>query len=229
MKFKLFDYRKVKSKSEKPGGNIFFIGPYTGKLYYFSFLARKLSRNFNVILIQPKDECLSYNTPENLEIAINQVGEFIKMNQSGSINNFIIGVSIGSYFAFNSIPYLDLVNKYFFVAGGMFITRAIENKAFKSVMNAARYEDEIIKSATKKWHSYETKHMKNIKLEGKKIKLIISRNDKLVLDEYVQEIKDHIDFNSGSIIIERTSLPGHQTQAMFANMYYKQIEGFFSC
>ena len=68
------------SKSSASKGTVFFVGPYTGKEVYFKPFLSTMSAKFRVVYIQPKDSVLDYRKPENLAVAISEVGEFIKIH-----------------------------------------------------------------------------------------------------------------------------------------------------
>jgi hypothetical protein len=225
---KLFKYKKFKSKNKKPKGRIFVIGPFTGKLYQFKFLCLKLAKEFEVIQIQTEDEILNYAKPENLESGINEVGNFIAKNQALDMPNFLVGISLGSYISFFAIPELNLISKYFFVGGGIFISRATSSPVFKKVMSFDDYDDLIIKKAEKTWKNFEDSRIKNINTGQKKIVLVVSKNDELIVEDHLQEVLDALS-DDESLSLEFTNLPSHKVQVAATNLYSNKIKAFFLC
>jgi hypothetical protein len=223
-------------------GNIFFVGPFSGREIYFRPLISQLRDKYRVHYIQPKDQALSYGHPEKLELAIEQIGEYIKLNQkkpAGFLNliklkfgriknrNFVVGTSLGSYIGYSSLPKLDLVDKYFFSASGGLITHIHEDEDFKKLMNYKKFSSEQVQRAVRIWSDYEARALKNIKLKGKSIKVINSNNDKLIQKKHTKEWFGESDLSGSDLSFEYTNLPGHQAQVLALNLYAKKIADFF--
>jgi hypothetical protein len=239
---KLYTVKTFEAGNGHARGNIFFVGPFTGKEIYFRPLIKKISQRYKVYYIQPKDECLSYGSPEKLEQGINQVGEFIRQNQikpKGIINyiklkfgkktnkNFVIATSLGSYFSYFNIPIFDYVDKYFLTATGGLITHVYQDSDFKKLMKIKDFSVEQVDSAVKIWSDLEAKVLPSIKLSGKSIKMINSNNDKLIQKKHTQEWFGVADLTGADVQFEYTNLPGHQAQVLALNLYSKKIEEFF--
>jgi hypothetical protein len=236
-KLKIF---KAKNHSR---GNIFFVGPFTGKEIYFRPLINQLKDRYTLHYIQPKDESLSYGNPENLALVIKQVGDYIKLNQkktSGFLNfiklklgklknkNFVVGTSLGSYIGYFSIPDLNFVDKYFFNASGGLISHIYEDADFKKTMQYKKFSNEQIAKAIKIWSDYENENVVNIKLKGKSIKVVNSNYDKLIQKKHTKEWFGSADLSGSDLSFEYTNLPGHQAQVLALNLYAKKITEFFS-
>lgn len=234
---KIFDCKSTRSK-----GTVFFVGPYTGKEVYFKPFFASMSAKFRVVYIQPKDSVLDYAHPENLEIAIKEVGEFItthlekpkklsdkvKSKLEGNSHNYFVGCSIGSYFGYNLIPTLKTIDTYFFNATGAFVSHLVEDIEFQKILKTSHHTKQEIDSANKVWSKFEVAHLHGIKLRGKSIKLINSNNDKLVQKKYTKELFELADLRGADIQFEYTSLPGHQSQTLAINVYAKKIEKFIA-
>lgn len=234
---KIFDCKAAQSK-----GTIFFVGPYTGKEVYFKPFLSAMSAKFRVVYIQPKDSVLDYAHPENLEIAINEVGEFIathiekpkkfsekvKSKFDGLSRNYFVGDSIGSYFGYNLIPKLKIIDTYFFNAAGAFVSHLVENPEFKKLLKKQLFSSEEINHAHTVWSAYERQRLHGIKLRGKNLKIVNSSKDKLVQKKYTKELFELADIRGANMQFEYTSLPGHQSQALAINVYAKKIEKFIS-
>lgn len=239
---KLYTVKIFEASNNHARGNIFFVGPFTGKEIYFRPLIKKISQKYKVYYIQPKDECLNYGSPEKLEQGINQVGEFIKQNQikpKGIINyiklklgkktnkNFVIGTSLGSYFSYFNMPVFDYIDKYFFTATGGLITHTHEDVDFQKLMKIKDFSAEQVDGAVKIWSDLEARILPGIKLSGKSIKMINSNNDKLIQKKHTQEWFGVADLTGADIQFEYNNLPGHQAQVLALNLYSKKIEEFF--
>ena len=239
---KLYTVKIFEAANGHARGNIFFVGPYTGKEIYFRPLIKRLSQKYRFFYIQPKDECLSYGSPEDLEKGIIQVGEFIKQNQikpQGIINyiklkfgkkanrNFVIATSLGSYFSYFNIPVLDYIDKYFLTATGALISHIYQDSDFQKLIKMKDYTPEQVKKAMKIWSDLEAKYLPSIKLSGKSIKMINSNNDKLIQKKHTQEWFGMADLTGADVQFEYTNLPNHQAQTLALNLYSKKIEEFF--
>lgn len=240
---KLYTLKIIEAVNNHAKGNIFVVGPFTGKELYFRPLLKKLSQKYRVHYIQPKDECLNYGAPANLEEGIRQVGQYIKHNQikpRGLLNyfktkfgrlknkNFIIGTSLGSYFSYFNISNLEYVDKYFFTATGGLITHVYKDADFRKLMKIKDFTNQQVEDAVKIWSNLEAKALPNIKLSGKSLKIINSNNDKLIQKKHTQEWFGLTDLTGADIQFEYTNLPGHQSQVLALNLYAKKIEEFFS-
>ncbi len=227
-------------KSSESNGTIFFVGPYTGREVYFKPFLSSMSVNYRVIYIQPKDSVLNYKKPENLAIAIDEVGEFMQLNLQkssglkkrvkskieGTSPNYFVGDSIGSYFGYNLIPVIKKIDIYYFNAAGAFISHLVENAEFKKLLKTNSFSAEEIEHANKIWSDYEIERLHGIKLRGKSIRIINSSKDKLVQKKHTKELFELADIRGASVQFEYTRLPGHQSQTLAINLYSKKIERF---
>jgi hypothetical protein len=243
MNQKLYSVKVIEPVKKYGPGDIFFVGPFTGKEIYFKPMLKKLSQKYRVHYIQPKDECLTYGAPENLKEGIKQIGQYIKRNQikpKGLINyiktkfnklktkNFVIGTSLGSYFSYFNIPNFEYINKYFFTATGGLINQVYRDEDFQKLMKIQDFSQQQIKTAIKIWSDLEFETLPNIKLGGKSLKIINSNNDRLIQKKHTQEWFGLTDLTGANIQFEYTNLPGHQSQVLALNLYTKKIEEFFS-
>lgn len=243
MNNELYTIKVIETANNHARGNIFFVGPFTGKEMFFKPILKKLSQEYRVHYIQPKDECLSYGAPENLEEGIKQVGQYIKLNQikpKGLISyikakfgrlknkNFVVGTSLGSYFSYFNIPNFEYIDKYFFSATGGLITHVYEDTDFQKLMKIKDFTKQQVENAVETWSNLEAKTLPNIKLSGKSLKIINSNNDKLIQKKHTQEWFGLTDLTGADVQFEYTNLPGHQAQVLALNLYTKKIEEFFS-
>ena len=230
----------IPCKNSDSLGTIFFVGPYTGREVYFKPFLSAMSAKFRVIYIQPKDSVLDYKKPENLAVAISEVGEFIKIHLQkplgiskkvkskieGSSENYFVGVSLGAYFGYNLLPTLKKIDTYYFNAAGAFVSHLVENTEFKKLLNRSKFTDEEIEHAHAVWSAFEIERLHGIKLRGKNIKIVNSSNDKLVQKKHTKELFELADIRGANMQFEYTRLPGHQSQALAINVYAKKIEKF---
>lgn len=233
---------KIFESKKRSRGNLFFVGPFTGKEIYFRPMISRLSDSYKIFYIQPKDESLSYNHPEKLAEAITQVGDFIKLNQikpKGLLSliklklgrlknhNFLVATSLGSYIAYFNIPNFGFIDKYYFSATGGLITHTHEDKDFKKLMNFKDYSSAQLSHAIKVWSDYESRNLRSVKLKGKTVKIINSNYDKLITKKHTKEWFDLADLQGADLRFEYTNMPNHQAQALALNLYAKKIEEFF--
>ncbi len=228
------------SKSSASKGTVFFVGPYTGKEVYFKPFLSTMSAKFRVVYIQPKDTVIDFKHPENLAVAIEEVGEYIHSHlqkpkgiknrvQSkikGSSGNYFVGNSIGSYFGYNLIPKLKQIDAYYFNAAGAFISHLAENTEFKKLLKTKNFSAEEIKHAHEVWSAYEVKQLHGMKLRGKNLRIVNSNKDKLVQKKHTKELFELADIRSATMQFEYTDFPGHQSQTLAINLYAKKIERF---
>lgn len=236
----LYTAKIFEAKSASCSGTIFYVGPYTGREVYFKPFFSTMSAKFRVIYIQPKDAVIDFKKPENLAIAIEEVGDYIHSHlqkpkgikqrvQSkikGSCGNYFVGNSIGCYFGYNLLPKLKQIDTYYFNAAGAFISHLTENTEFKKLLKVKNFSVEEIDHAHKVWSDYEIKHLHGIKLRGKNIRVVNSSKDKLVQKKHTKELFELADIRGASMQFEYTDLPGHQSQTLAINLYAKKIERF---
>jgi hypothetical protein len=228
------------SKSSASKGTIFFVGPYTGKEVYFKPFLSTMSAKFRVVYIQPKDSVLDYRKPENLAVAISEVGEFIKIHiqkpssltkkvkskLEGLSENYFVGVSLGAYFGYNLLPTLKKIDTYYFNAAGAFVSHLVENAEFKKLLNTSVFTTDEMEHAHALWSAFEVERLHGIKLRGKNIKIVNSSNDKLVQKKHTKELFELADIRGANMQFEYTNFPGHQSQTLAINLYAKKIERF---